>query len=330
MKGELDVNNIDDQRKYFSQLASGISFLHENGIQHCNITPENILCKETSTGLSLVISNFKWSRVGMNRNTSKKVKSKFDRRTIRTINRLLPCGYHMFVDSQEDRWSAPEQHRCLEHLRSDTEDVFSLGCVFHYIWTGYHPFEEISNAVRCGDITLCNVSLAALDECFVKEQHMASMAKYLVFKMICPVPSNRIKAREIMKQPFLWTNEEMMNFFRRVGSLMQDKDDSAVISLKKELEKGASKIFDGNWMDKLGPAVQSDLKGFKDAKREVCGLLRAIRNKIEHFEKIRNPELRHTYLDSPNGVIEYYTKRFPELVPYTHRILGESSLVLKN
>ena len=62
-EGKFGFDNISiaKQKIYFLQLASGISFLHENGIQHGNVLPQNILCKETCSGISLVISNFKWT-----------------------------------------------------------------------------------------------------------------------------------------------------------------------------------------------------------------------------------------------------------------------------
>ena len=277
MKGELGFGV--DQRKYFVQLASAISFLHENGIQHCNISPQNILCKKTLNGLSLVISDFKRHRRDTN------------------------CG--------DDRIGR----------RSRSEDMFRLGYVFYFMLTR----EKLLGKKR--SILDPEYFQSALHRHFCEEQHIASMATNLVFKMICPNPLNRIKAHELKEQPFLWSNKKRMRFFRRIGNLMQDKDDPNVIRFKKELEKGASKIFVGNWMNKLDRVVQSDLKGFKSAKKEVCGLLRVIRNKIEHFEDIRSLELREIYSDSPDGVVEYYMKCFPDLVPYAHSILEESRLL---
>jgi serine/threonine protein kinase len=327
MKGKLEVTNIEEQRNYFRQLTSGISFLHENGIQHCKIRPENILCKTTGAGLSLVISNFKWSHESnLELETLSEVKPTFNKQTQDVISDRFPNGYHMFVNC-DGKWDAPEQHYS-KQSRSGAEDIFSLGCVFYFMLTRENPFEKISNVLSYSDnITLCNVSLSALHEHFVEEDHLASLTENLIFKMICPIPSSRLKAGMIEIQPCLWTNEDMKNFFRRLGNLMQDNDDPTVVRFKKELEKNASKVFDGNWMDELDPAVKNDLKCFKNMKKEVCGLLRAIRNKIEHFEKIRNPELREIYR-SPAGVAEYYMKRFTELVPYTFDILEKNTLAL--
>jgi hypothetical protein len=87
-----------------------------------------------------------------------------------------------------------------------------------------------------------------------------------------------------------------------------------VTSFKEKLEEDASAIIDGNWLKKLHPVARSDVKSYDGDK--ICSLLQVIRNKIEHFEQIRNMELRKIYLGSPDGVVEYFTGLFPKLVPF--------------
>ena len=261
----IEYIRIPDQQ-YFLQLASAISFLHRHDIQHCNINPENILCRIKCTGRSLVISNFEWSQRDSN-----------DRATY------------------------------------ESRDILCLGYVFYFMLTR----EEVTGENLVRDPVSVDVG-AKLLGCFnQQEQHIASMATDLVSKMI---DSNHIKAYEIEGQPFLWENEARKDFFRTIGNLVEDKVDPNIESFKKELQKGASKIFSEDWMSRLDSDVQSDLKGFKDMKKELCGLLRVIRNKIVHFEKIKKLELRKIYLGSSDGVVEYYMRRFPELLPYTYSI----------
>ena len=264
MEGMFGFDNISiaDMQMYFLQLASGISFLHENGIQHCNIKPENILCRKIC---SLVISNFEWSQRDSN-----------------------------------DRASY------------ESHDILCLGYVFYFMLTR----EEVTGENLVRDPVPVDVG-AKLHGCFnQQEQHIASMATDLVSKMI---DSNQMKAYEIREQPFLWRNEARKNFFRKIGNLVQDKKHP----ITEELERNRSKIFNGDWMSRLDSVVQSDVRGFKDAKTELRGLLRVIRNKIEHFEKIEKPELRQIYLGSSNGVVEYYMRCFPELLLYTYSIYRE-------
>lgn len=271
LKGMLRCANINyisiPDQQYFLQLASAISFLHRDdiNIQHCNINPENILCREKDTGLSLVISNFEWSQ------------------------------------RNNDRASY------------ESRDILCLGYVFYFMLTR----EEVTGENLVRDPVSLDVGAKLRRRFNQQDQHIASMATDLVSKMI---DSNQIKAYEIKGQPFLWRNEKRKDFLRKIGNLVQDKDDPNIILFKKQLEDGASKIFDEDWMSILDPDVQSDLKGFKGMKKELCGLLRVIRNKIEHFEKIKNPELRNVYLGSSDGVVKYYMMRFPQLLPCTYSI----------
>ena len=309
MNGRLQLSNPIDQQKYFKQLSSAVAFLHEHNVVHCNISPQNVLLKITSTDLSLVIYNFKWSNFKESSAIPKGLKLTFDR--VKWI----------------ERWIAPEIALCDEVCYSTAVDVFSLGCVFYFMMTRKHPFDEIPDEVSSiNDIILSQVSLAALYRHFGEKRDLASIAINLVSRMICLNPSTRIKAYEVEEQPFHWTWEKVITYFRIVGNLVQDKDNPSIIRFKKELEKGAWKIVDGKWMDRLDPVVRSDLKGFKGVAKELCGLLRAIRNKIEHFEKIRNKELREIYSHSPYGVVAYYTKRFPELVAYSYSVFEESDI----
>ena len=59
-----------------------------------------------------------------------------------------------------------------------------------------------------------------------------------------------------------------------------------------------------------------------EQKTQLCGLLRVIRNKIEHFQKL-GQELKTIYNGSPEGVIYYYNNCFPKLLIYTYRALQE-------
>ena len=297
-------DNIVDPKNYLLQLTSGISFLHENHIQHRDIKPQNILWKSTVNGIALVISDFDLSHLS---------EGKSSNNTMRGTK----------------GWSAPELW--YHETRSNAVDIFSLGCVFYFILTRGHPFGVISDPDKCHKNIISPEYKTTLAELYEHHnEYQASTAEDLIHRMIPSNAVDRIKACEIRRHPLFWSRMEMKSFFNRIGNFMKDKTDPNVASFKKMLEEDASTVFIGSWMDKLHAEVRSDLKSFRKDKQDqsICGLLLAIRNKTEHFEGIRKLELRRIYSDSTDGVVEYYTRLFPRLAVYTYRTLGRSELKL--
>jgi hypothetical protein len=104
-----------------------------------------------------------------------------------------------------------------------------------------------------------------------------------------------------------------------MGNYMEDKKDSKI---NENLEYGTAVVFQGNWMECLDKIVRNDFKSYKEQRTKLCGLLRVIRNKIEHIGHL-GKKLRAIYQNSPEGVVQYYHHHFPKLMIYTFRIEQE-------
>ena len=300
-EGNLMTAVIDDPLNCISQLTSAVCFLHDNNIQHRDIKPQNILWKIKKSKIALILSDFDLSKLS-EEPSSHKVK----------------CG--------TKGWSAPELWG--SKTRSTAVDIFSLGCVFHFILTGGHPFGAISDPKECQDNIMSPEYEPTLAELYEHDysEHQAFVAEDLIHRMICSNAEDRIQSQKIEEHPFFWSKMKMRDFFIRLGNYVKDKDDRKVTSFKEKLEEDASEIIDGNWLQKLDQVARSDVKSYDGDK--ICSLLQVIRNKIEHFKEIKNTKLREKYLWSPDGVVEYYMKLFPKLVLYTYRVLEMSELKL--
>lgn len=119
---------------------------------------------------------------------------------------------------------------------------------------------------------------------------------------------------KLYHHPFFWNTREMEDFYHQIGNLLENPEYSKC--LVHQLEQNSSDVIRGDWMACLDKAVKGDLRGFKHRKTQVCGLLRVIRNKTEHFAKLR-PEVRCIY-SRAGGVVPYYSKHFPKLLPHTY------------
>jgi serine/threonine protein kinase len=297
-----NINRFDivELQNYILQLTLAVGFLHENNIQHRDIKPQNILWKNKKGKIALILSDFDLSKLSEEPSSHKS-----------------KCG--------TKGWSAPELWG--QDTRSTAVDIFSLGCVFHFILTGGHPFGAISDPKECQD----NIMLPEYEPTFAElhkhhSAHQASMVEDLIRRMICSNAADRIQSQKIKKHPFFWSKMEIRSFFVWLGNYIKGINDPNVTSLKEMLEEDRSAVFDGNWLDRLHSVARRDVKDYDGDK--ICDLLQVIRNKIVHFKEIRNTKLREIYSGSPDGVVQYYMKLFPKLVLYTYRILEMSELEL--
>ena len=296
-----------EPRNCFSQIASGLNYLHGIGIQHRDIQPQNILWRRTVSDLRFVISDFDLGHITEDESLHK--------------TRYGSLG-----------WCAPELWNLQD--RTDAVDIFSLGCVFYFVLTRgeRHPFGLVSDMENCQRAIISqdyHFSLSGPQDSFQGSLHMAAIAEDLLREMICFNPNERIKASEILKHPLMWNSKQILTFFHDVGDCIEGGKDPDIVTFKEMLESGAGTVFVGSWMDQLDPPVRSDVQGFYKQREKLCALLRVVRNKIVHFQKLGN-KLREFYFGSREGVVQYYVDRFPKLLSFTYRTLQRSGLMYQN
>jgi len=95
-----------------------------------------------------------------------------------------------------------------------------------------------------------------------------------LFVQSCLFTSKRPTAHDVLQHPLFWDTEQQKRFFHQMGNYMENKQDSKC--LVERLEQSSSDVFQDSWMDVLDPAMKRDVKGFKEQKTQLCGLLRVI------------------------------------------------------
>lgn len=87
------------------------------------------------------------------------------------------------------------------------------------------------------------------------------------------------------------------------------------------LEAGGSAVVRGNWHQHISVPLQTDLRRFRSYKgTSVRDLLRALRNKRHHYRELPG-EARQALGPVPEGIVRYFTDRFPRLLLHTHHTM---------
>ena len=282
------------------QISQGLCHLHSCNVEHRDIKPTNILWNiDKSSRFRFIISDF-------------------------DLGHFTGVQSSHKIKYGSTGWTAPELWT--RGKRTSAVDIFSLGCVFFYVLTlGGHPFtlqktsiEEVDESIAeewQNNIENNQFSLEGLTE--HHDKFKAELAQDLIGSMIQACASKRPTAQDVLQHPLFWDTKKQKDFFHLMGNFMDNKKGARC--LVEHLEQKSVNVFQGSWMDALDPAVRRDVKGFKEQKEQVCGLLRVIRNKTEHFQKL-GQELKGIYGGSPEGVVSYYNSKFPKLLIYTFKI----------
>lgn len=271
-----------------NQATSGLQHLHHLDIVHRDIKPHNVLLSlPNSRGqVRAMISDF-------------------------GLCKRLETGRMSFSKRSgiagTEGWIAPEM--MLNTSRPTCKvDIFSLGCVYYYMLTkGKHPFGAVLD--RQSNIISGIFKLNDLHE----EKDV--ICRTLIERMLSSKPSERPPTSAILKHPFYWSPEKVLTFFQDVSDRVEKEGGDSMIVMN--LERGGVDVVLGDWRQHMHPTIAEDLRRFRDYKgRSVRDLLRALRNKRNHYRELKE-EARLVFGRIPDEYVAYWTERFPKLLHHT-------------
>lgn len=328
-----------DKPEILKQITHGIQYLHSLKIVHRDVKPQNILVSAPKVNPAnptvqqqprLLISDF---------GLCKKLEADQNSFRATTAHAAGTSGWRapeLLVDDDpmlKPTVSAQATDNS-EPLVVDSQtkrsatraiDIFSLGCIFYYCLTGgSHPFDKDGKFMREANIVKGYYDISALD-CLGDYQWEA---KDLVSSMLSHNPKERPDAATILTHPFFWPPEKRLDFLCQVSDgfehekfTIQDAsgeynvDDSPSLAylesyaeeiIPPHAHHDFLKILPWDFRDTLGK--QRKYKG-----GSVLDLLRALRNKKNHFEDIP-PSVKEKCGPLPEGYLSFWSRRFPSLL----------------
>lgn len=291
------------------QTALGLQHLHKLGIAHRDLKPQNILVSfpdKASRERTVLISDFGLSKY-------------LESDTMNSRTTYAP-SYGTYG------WMAPEVLKAnlankKESVATKSSDIFSLGCVFYYIFSdGQHPFGRqedrninIFQNQQCMQLFTLNDS-NTIDNL---NEELAVMATHMITAMISFIQDKRPPIDYILKHPLFWSRGTQLNFLMDFSDLI-DKNQAS--ELARRIERQRQRIISYDWMNLLDEELQADVKRFRSYQvSKIRDLLRVIRNKRHHYNE-SSEVVKKNLGDIPDGLTSYFTKRFPRLLPHIYSI----------
>jgi calcium/calmodulin-dependent protein kinase (CaM kinase) II/calcium/calmodulin-dependent protein kinase I len=160
-----------DARDLASELLGAIAYMHERGIAHRDLKPQNLLLVSKEDDADIKVADFG-----------------FAKRVAIPNSLMTRCGTPTYV--------APEILK--NHPHDEMVDMWSVGVMTYVLLVGYPPFMEenqrqLFRKVRMGEY-----------EFFEEDwEGISPEAKDLISKLLVVDPSKRLKASAALKHPWL-------------------------------------------------------------------------------------------------------------------------------
>lgn len=171
-------------------------------------------------------------------------------------------------------WQAPEVLNANGGRLTKAVDVFSAGCVMHFVLTkGQHPFgENVERELNIAHGRMDLSALAGLPE-----------ARDLIGCCLHPDPALRMSAEDVVAHPFFWSKAKQLSFLLEASDRFESEPEHS--ELRMCLEAQAAAVVGPNWnlhlnqalLDNLNKYRKYDTSSVRGQLRDFCEQLLAVK-----------------------------------------------------
>jgi serine/threonine protein kinase len=342
-----------DRRDLLRQVMSGLSFLHEKGLIHRDLKPQNILLQFVEGSVRVLISDFGLSRKLIEMESSFHATAKasgtlgwrapeiiFNEETVKYRESTGSCN----SDQSCQAYQSCQSSSAGSDVNSESStvygpvkigrsvDIFAAGLIFYYVLSGgKHAFG--SRIMRESNISTGKLEL---DTSFLSVE-----AENLIKEMLRKRAKDRPTAKQILAHPFFWDSEKRLEFICSVSDVLEAEERN----IKREqvekappgFESAPSRLPMRDAIDFVGTRVFKESSTWhKDLDRlifqditkhryymvnKLHDLLRAIRNKRNHYNETPT-SVQEILGTSPIEAWEYFESKFPKLLMECYMVMS--------
>jgi serine/threonine protein kinase len=336
-----------DKRDLLRQVMSGLSFLHEKGLIHRDLKPQNILLQFGEGSVRVLISDFGLSRKLIEMESSFHATAKasgtlgwrapeiiFNEETVKYRESTGSCSsdrpYQSSSVGSDINVESSTVYGPVKIGRS--VDIFAAGLIFYYVLSGgKHAFG--SRMMRESNISTGKLEL---DTSFLGVE-----AENLVKEMLRKRAKDRPTAKQVLSHPFFWDSEKRLEFICSISDVLEAEErnikreqvekappgfESAPSSLpmRDAIDFVGTRVFkeSSTWHKDLDRLIFQDITKHRYYMvNKLHDLLRAIRNKRNHFNETPT-SVQEILGTSPIEAWEYFESKFPKLLMECYTVMG--------
>ena len=326
----VKIENVD-KIDLLRQIMSGLAFLHEKGLVHRDLKPQNILLLNQRSSVKVLISDFGLSRKIVESESSFHATAK----AAGTLGWRAPeIIFNEESQMFRDELRGGDSTATGPMKIGRSVDIFAAGLIFYFVLSeGQHAFGP--RLVRESNISQGRLQI---------KSNLSVEAENLILRMLRRKGKDRPSAEEVLRHPFFWNSEKRLEFICAVSDVLEAEEQlakkaqiedappgfnaPAVVELPMRDAIDQISVITGDtkhsaWHKELDRQVFQDLTKHRYYMvNKVHDLLRAIRNKRNHFHESPD-QVKEIIGASPSEAWEYFERRYPGMLMECYRVMQQ-------
>lgn len=218
----------------------------------------------------------------------------------------------------------------VNYFQFESSDIFSLGCVFLFVYF------KMSICLFKKSHNENNVITTLKDLKKQKRSNEDLLAIRLLQKMLVFDTNSRATIYEVLRHAFFWNSTRWIGFLLEIGNKLEKNVagqkqmrrtsiDPTLKLLQDKIDLGSYSVIGKDWKFRLDQLLVDNLEPWRFKKvydgTKLTELIRAFRNKWTHKEKLNFQEKALFGKFTEILFLKYFTKRFPSLLMHVHEAI---------